>query len=91
VALWFAVIRNRELAPFVLSLSFFGLGFLGLVLGVWPNIVPPHMSIWAAAAPVSSLSFTLVGIVIMLPAVLAYTAYSYRVFRGKVGEGAGYH
>ena len=91
VALWFAVTRNRELAPFVLSLSFFGLGFLGLVLGVWPNIVPPHLSIWQAAAPVSSLNFTLVGTAIMLPAVLAYTAYSYRVFRGKVNEGAGYH
>ncbi|MCQ4167241.1 cytochrome d ubiquinol oxidase subunit II [Tahibacter harae] len=91
VALWFAVTRNRELAPFVLSLSFFGLGFLGLVLGVWPNIVPPHLSIWQAAAPVSSLNFTLVGTAIMLPAVLAYTAYSYRVFRGKVSEGAGYH
>ena len=91
VALWFAVTRNRELAPFVLSLSFFGLGFLGLVLGVWPNIVPPHLSIWQAAAPVSSLGFTLVGTAIMLPAVLAYTAYSYRVFRGKVSEGAGYH
>lgn len=39
--LWVAVIRNRELAPFVLSLCFFVLGFIGLVVGIWPNIVPP--------------------------------------------------
>ncbi|TDR48866.1 cytochrome bd-I ubiquinol oxidase subunit 2 apoprotein [Tahibacter aquaticus] len=90
-ALWFAVIRNRELAPFLLSLSFFGLGFLGLVLGIWPNIVPPDLSLWQAAAPPSSQGFTLVGAAIMLPAVLFYTAYSYRVFRGKVAADAGYH
>ena len=89
--LWFAVIRNRELAPFLLSLSFFGLGFLGLVLGIWPNIVPPDLSLWQAAAPPSSQGFTLVGAAIMLPAVLFYTAYSYRVFRGKVAADAGYH
>src|SRR5487761_1892051 len=29
VALWRAVIRNREVTPFVLSLCFFGLGFIG--------------------------------------------------------------
>ncbi|UXI69175.1 cytochrome d ubiquinol oxidase subunit II [Tahibacter amnicola] len=89
--LWQAVIRNRELAPFVLSLSFFALGFIGLVLGVWPNIVPPSLSIWEAASAPSSQGFILVGTVIMLPAVLAYTWYSYRVFRGKVTEDAGYH
>lgn len=90
-ALWIAVIRNREVAPFVLSLCFFVLGFIGLVIGIWPNIVPPSMSIWQAASPVQSQGFVLVGVVIMIPAVLAYTAYSYYVFRGKVVAGEGYH
>lgn len=89
--LWRAVIKNRELAPFILSLSFFVLGFVGLILGIWPNIVPPAMSIWTASAAPSSQMFTLVGALIMLPAVLAYTWYSYRVFRGKVEAEAGYH
>ena len=91
VALWFAVIRNREVAPFVLSLCFFGLGFIGLVIGIWPNIVPPSLTIWAAASPPSSQGFVLIGAAIMIPAVLSYTAYSYRVFRGKVTADAGYH
>lgn len=91
LALWTAVIRNREVAPFVLSLCFFGLGFAGLVVGVWPNIVPPSLSIWEAASPPSSQGFVLVGAAIMIPAVLGYTAYSYRVFRGKVAADAGYH
>jgi len=89
--LWRAVLKNHELAPFVLALCFFGLGFLGLVAGIWPNIVPPTLTIWEAAAPPSSQGFVLVGAAIMIPAVLAYTAYSYRVFRGKVGADAGYH
>jgi len=90
-ALWIAVIRNREVAPFVLSLCFFVLGFIGLVVGIWPNIVPPSMTIWQAASPVQSQGFVLVGVIIMIPAVLAYTAYSYRVFRGKVAAGEGYY
>jgi cytochrome d ubiquinol oxidase subunit II len=91
VALWRAVLANREVAPFVLSLCFFALGFAGLVVGIWPNIVPPSMTIWQAASPPSSQGFVLVGAAFMIPAVLAYTAYSYRVFRGKVAADAGYH
>jgi cytochrome d ubiquinol oxidase subunit II len=39
-----------------------------------------------------SLEFALVGVALFLPAVLAYTAWSYWVFRGKVRADAGaYH
>jgi cytochrome d ubiquinol oxidase subunit II len=91
IALWRAVMRRQERLPFVLALSFFALGFIGLVLGLWPNLVPPDMSLWEAAAPPSSQGFVLVGTLIMLPAVLGYTWWSYTVFRGKVAAGAGYH
>lgn len=91
IALWRAVLGNRELAPFVLSICFFGLGFAGLLVGVWPNIVPPALSIWEAASPPSSQGFVLVGTIFLLPAVLGYTVYSYRVFRGKLVAGEGYH
>lgn len=89
--LWRAVLKDREVQPFVLSLCFFALGFIGLVLGMWPNIVPPDMSIWDAASPPSSQGFVLVGAAFLIPAVLAYTVYSYRVFRGKVAADSGYH
>lgn len=91
IALWRAVLADRELAPFVLSMCFFGLGFAGLLAGVWPNIVPPGLSIWEAASPPSSQMFVLVGIAVLLPAVLGYTVFSYRVFRGKLVAGEGYH
>lgn len=86
VGLWFSVTREHELSPFILSLSMFLLGFIGLVVGMWPNLVPPNMSLWDAASPVESQGFLLVGTVIMIPVILFYTAYSYRVFRGKVTE-----
>jgi cytochrome bd ubiquinol oxidase subunit II len=89
--LWRAVLQDREVQPFLLALCFFVLGFVGLVVGMWPNIVPPSMTIWQAASPPSSQGFVLVGAMVLIPAVLAYTVYSYRVFRGKVQADEGYH
>jgi cytochrome bd ubiquinol oxidase subunit II len=91
VWLWRAVVRRANHAPFVLALTFFLLGYLGLMLGMWPNLLPPDLSIWEAAAPPSSQGFVLVGTLIMLPAVLGYTWWSYSIFRGKVAADAGYH
>jgi len=92
LALWRAALREgRDAAPFVLTLCFFVLGFAGLVLGMWPYIVPPGLTLWQAASPPSSQGFVLVGLVVLLPAILGYTAWSYRVFRGKVAADAGYH
>jgi len=91
-ALWRAAMREgRDAAPFMLTLSFFVLGFAGLVLGIWPNIIPPTMSIWDAASAPSSQLFLGVGNVILLPAILGYTFWSYRVFSGKVASDSGYH
>jgi cytochrome d ubiquinol oxidase subunit II len=89
LALLRAVRRRAERAPFLLTLALFLLSFLGLGVSLWPNIVPPSISIWEAAAGASSQSFLLVGVVVLLPIILAYTAHNYWVFRGKVS--GGYH
>ena len=82
---------RRELQPFLLSLALFGLAFVGLGVSLWPYVVPGRITIWDAAAPESSQLFMLVGVGILLPLILAYTAWAYWVFRGKVDPHAGYH
>ncbi len=77
--------------PFLSSLGLFILCFAGLGISFYPYIVPPTLSIWDAAAPDKSMNFLLVGAIIMMPLILAYTAYSYWVFRGKVDPNEGYH
>lgn len=83
--------RRYEIQPFVLSIGLFLLSYLGLGISVYPNVVPPDVTIWEAASHTSSLQFMLVGVLILLPIILAYTAYTYWVFRGKVRPGEGYH
>ena len=83
--------RRWELAPFLASIGLFVLCYIGLGISFYPYIVPPTLTIWQAAAPDNSLKFLLVGAVVLLPLILAYTAYSYWVFRGKVDPAGGYH
>ncbi|MEQ1511924.1 MAG: cytochrome d ubiquinol oxidase subunit II [Lysobacteraceae bacterium] len=91
-ALWRAIPRHdRDARPFMLSLSLFLLGFAGLLLGMWPYIVPPALTIWDAAAPPATQGFALAGLVVLLPAILGYTWWSYSVFKGKVAADVGYH
>jgi cytochrome d ubiquinol oxidase subunit II len=87
---WRSLGRERDWAPFAWSLALFGLTLAGLAISIWPDVIPGRVSIWQAAAPYSSQLFMLVGALVLIPLILAYTAWSYWVFRGKVGEG-GYH
>jgi len=82
---------NPGAAPFVMTLFLLFLGYSGLGISLWPNIVPPGITIRDAASPPQSLGFTLVGALFIIPIILAYTAWSYYVFRGKVKVGEGYH
>lgn len=83
--------KRREVSPFLASQALFILCFAGLGISFYPHIVPHSVTIWQAAAPDNSLLFLLVGAAILVPLILAYTAYSYWVFRGKVNAVGGYH
>ena len=78
-------------APFAGGLLMFLSGYLGLAAGFFPSIVPYDMTFRQAASADSALGLMLVGVAILLPAILSYTAWVYWLFRGKVGEDAGYH
>jgi cytochrome d ubiquinol oxidase subunit II len=81
---WRTTHSRNTTAPFLLTLALFALAYAGLVISLWPNIVPHSIPYWVAAAAPGSQRFLLVGAVIALPAVLFYTGYAYYVFRGKV-------
>jgi len=49
------------------------------------------LSFWQTAAPHESLSFLLVGTVVLLPLIIGYTAHAYWVFRGKARTGEHSH
>ncbi|MBC6718033.1 MAG: cytochrome d ubiquinol oxidase subunit II [Aurantimonas coralicida] len=90
-SLFQSLATGKEIRPFLSALAIFVLSFAGLGITFYPDIIPPHVTIWEAAAPESSLMFLLVGATVLIPLILAYTGYSYWVFRGKVREGEGYH
>jgi cytochrome d ubiquinol oxidase subunit II len=88
--LWHSLRGGRDWLPFALTLILFLLSMAGLAISIWPDVIPGRVTIWQAAAPHSSQLFMLVGALVLVPLILAYTAWSYWVFRGKVGE-HGYH
>lgn len=83
--------EERDRWPFLAALSMFVLSFVGLGISFYPAMVPPDLTIWQAAAPDESLWFLLVGAMVLVPMILAYTAYAYWVFRGKIDPDHGYH
>ena len=86
-----AIARNAHYTPFLLTLVLIFLGYSGLGISLWPNIIPPSISIWDAAAPPQSQGFMLVGTLFIIPFILGYTFWSYYVFRGKMTHEDGYH
>jgi cytochrome d ubiquinol oxidase subunit II len=82
--------RRSDHWPFLIALALFALGLIGLGVSMFPDVVPGQVTIHQAAAPDSSLLFMLVGASVLIPIILAYTAYSYWIFRGKTGH-EGYH
>ena len=76
---------------FPMALGIFFLSFSGLGISIYPQIVPGALTIYEAATVAKSQVFMLVGVALLLPVILAYTAWTYWVFRGKVRAGEGYH
>ncbi|APH74590.1 cytochrome d ubiquinol oxidase subunit II [Aquibium oceanicum] len=84
-------VHRHEYRPFLQAIALFALCFVGLGICMWPYVVPVEVTIWDAAAPEKSQMFMLVGALVLVPLILAYTAYAYWTFRGKIDPEAGYH
>jgi cytochrome bd ubiquinol oxidase subunit II len=88
---WIALRMEHDTAPFAATTVLFLLGFLGLVISSFPYLVPPSLTIWQTSAAPASQIFMLIGTLVLLPLILAYTGYVYWLFRGKVSPGGRYH
>jgi cytochrome bd ubiquinol oxidase subunit II len=90
-ALWRWLDQGRDIPPFIAAIAMFLFGYAGIVISVFPYLVPPSLTIWDTAAAPASQRFMLVGTLALLPIILGYVVFVYWVFRGKVRHGEGYH
>lgn len=72
--------------PFVGTAVIFLMAFNGLAYSLFPYLVVDQLDIWQAASAPESLAVILIGAVIVLPTILGYTIYAYRVFWGKATD-----
>lgn len=81
----------HDAVPFVAAIAFFMVGFSGVVVSLYPFVLPPTITFDAAAAPASSLLCTSIGTALLVPVILGYSAYTYWMLRGKIDLNSSYH
>jgi cytochrome d ubiquinol oxidase subunit II len=69
--------------PFAGTTFLFTLAFLGLAHSMFPYLELDRITLWEAASAIESLWFMLWGTLLVVPAIIGYTLFSYRVFWGK--------
>lgn len=75
---------GREWMLFAGLIGLCVLAALGLAYSILPDIIIGQMTIWESASSTESLLFTFWGTAIVLPTILIYTFFVYRIFRGKI-------
>jgi cytochrome d ubiquinol oxidase subunit II len=90
LATWWSLDSEAEAAPFFGAIALFVLTYAGMVISLFPMIVPYQLTLWEAASSPRTQAFLLVGTLFLLPVILTYSSWSYWVFRGKVRADVGY-
>lgn len=72
--------------PFAMTAGVFVLCLVALAYSFYPYIIPGQLKIVEAASAPESLMFILVGALIVLPVLIGYTFFAYKVFHGKTKE-----
>lgn len=72
--------------PFAGTAALFILAFIGLAYSFYPYVVPERLTIYDAASAPESLFIILIGALVVLPTIIAYTVLAYVVFRGKATD-----
>ncbi|QKM62532.1 cytochrome BD ubiquinol oxidase subunit II [Polynucleobacter antarcticus] len=77
---------HAQWIPFASTVGIFWLALIGIAYSLFPYLVVGQINIWQAAASTDSLWMIFWGAIVVLPLILAYTAYSYKVFWGKAED-----
>ncbi|MFI6728458.1 cytochrome d ubiquinol oxidase subunit II [Streptomyces atratus] len=83
---WYGFGRRPDWRPFVAVAGTEAAGLLALIAATAPVVVPPDLTVHAAASPHGSQLFLLIGVGGCMPVVLAYNIYAWWVFRGKFAQ-----
>lgn len=75
-----------SLAPFVAMTAIMLLGFMGMAYSFYPYVVPEQTTIYQAASAPESLFIILVGTCFVLPIIIGYSIFAYKVFGGKATD-----
>ncbi len=92
LALWGALRRlpsaddRGAWVPFSCGTGLFVLAFFGMAYSFYPYVVPEQLTIFEAASAPESLMIILVGAIVVMPMIAAYTVLAYVVFRGKATD-----
>jgi cytochrome d ubiquinol oxidase subunit II len=90
IGLQIALYKRNDHLPFYLTIGIFICGYMGLIISIFPFMIPYDKTIWQCASPDSTLKFLLIAAVIMIPILLIYTGYAYYVFKDKVTDSISY-
>lgn len=74
---------SRAWLPLAVTVGLFLLSGAGLAYSAFPYLVIDQLTLWDAAASDDTLRMILLGVVIILPPIILYSAFSYRIFGGK--------
>ena len=69
--------------PFGATVGIFLLAFYGLAYSLFPWLVIDRITVWQAATAPEAMGVILVGALVVLPMIIGYTVFAYRVFWGK--------
>lgn len=81
---WRSLWGRREWLPFAATILLFLAALGGLVVSIWPSAIPGSLTIWEASSDPRTQEIVADALISTLPIILAYVAFGYWVFRGKI-------
>lgn len=87
----FSVYKRVAKIPFLSLILIFMVSYLALLGTQFYQVVLPNLSVFLSAkADDGALIFMLYGVAVLMPVLIFYTTYAYKIFGGQANEKIGY-